>query len=142
MALWRWDETLASIAAKQAHRDQTQVIATSKSLHTLQMHWGVPFYLFLSLYGSLVLGQNEEFHEELTLRPLRDGRLASRFSFTTLLQGATPRDPETLSMEDDGALVSLCDVECLKHSSQRSITRYFPLRWDKYCESTRLLKCI
>ncbi|KAJ3555610.1 hypothetical protein NM688_g2479 [Phlebia brevispora] len=42
----------------------------------------------------------ESFDEELVLRPERDGRLVSRFAFTTVLDGAYPRDPETLGLED------------------------------------------
>ena len=66
------------------------------------MHFGTPLYLVLGICGVFALGRHEDFHEELTLRPLRDGRLASRFSFTTLLHDATPRDPETLLQEDSG----------------------------------------
>jgi hypothetical protein len=42
----------------------------------------------------------ESFDEDLVLRPLRDGRVLSRFAFTTLLHGAEPRDPSTLEEED------------------------------------------
>lgn len=51
---------------------------------------------------ALATGTSEEFHEELVIRPLQDGKLLSRFSFTTLLKGATPRDPQTLGTEDQG----------------------------------------
>ncbi|KAJ6599437.1 Gpi16 subunit, GPI transamidase component-domain-containing protein [Mycena sp. CBHHK59/15] len=43
----------------------------------------------------------ETFEEELTLRALRDGKVAARFSFKTLLEDATPRSPLNLSVEDD-----------------------------------------
>ncbi|KAJ6594185.1 GPI transamidase component PIG-T [Mycena capillaripes] len=43
---------------------------------------------------------DETFNEELTVRSLSDGRVASRFEFTTLLHGATPRNPQNLSTED------------------------------------------
>jgi hypothetical protein len=42
----------------------------------------------------------ESFDEDLMLRPLRDGRVLSRFAFTTLLHSAEPRDPSTLEEED------------------------------------------
>lgn len=42
----------------------------------------------------------ESFDEDLVLKPLRDGRVLSRFAFTTLLHGAEPRDPSTLGEED------------------------------------------
>lgn len=44
----------------------------------------------------------ETFEEDLVIRPLKDGRVASKFSFTTLLRDASPRNPETLGLEDDG----------------------------------------
>ena len=42
----------------------------------------------------------EYFDESLVLRPLNDGRVATRFSFTSTLGGATPRTLETLDEED------------------------------------------
>lgn len=56
--------------------------------------------LFLCL-GMVVAALSEEFNEELDLRPLPDGKAAARFSFSTLLKGATPRDPQTLGSEDE-----------------------------------------
>lgn len=49
----------------------------------------------------------EEFREELTLRPLQDGKLAAHFSFSTLLRGAVPRAPSSLGTDDTCARVSL-----------------------------------
>jgi phosphatidylinositol glycan class T len=63
------------------------------------------FSLFFAIAISLALGASvEEFDETLTIRPLRDGKVASRFSFKTLLKGATPRNPETLNKDDACAL--------------------------------------
>lgn len=42
----------------------------------------------------------EEYREELTLRPLVDGKLAAHFSFSTLLRSAVPRDPSSLGTDD------------------------------------------
>ncbi|KAF8139465.1 GPI transamidase component PIG-T [Mycena galopus ATCC 62051] len=42
----------------------------------------------------------ETFQEELVIRALPDGRVASRFEFSTYLHGATPRNPQNLSVED------------------------------------------
>jgi phosphatidylinositol glycan class T len=42
----------------------------------------------------------EEFREELTLRPLPDGKVAAHFSFSTLLRGAVPRAPSNLGTDD------------------------------------------
>ncbi|KAJ3998557.1 GPI transamidase component PIG-T [Lentinula boryana] len=44
---------------------------------------------------------NEEFEEHLSIKSLRDGRVTSSFSFTTLLRDAIPRDPRTLAFDDD-----------------------------------------
>lgn len=56
----------------------------------------------LSLCAIRVIASvfGESFQEELVLRPERDGRVVSRFAFMTLLSGASPRDPETLGLED------------------------------------------
>ena len=43
---------------------------------------------------------HEQFDEELVIKPLRDGRVAATFAFTTLLKGASPRDPHTLDLDD------------------------------------------
>ncbi|KAJ7747261.1 GPI transamidase component PIG-T [Mycena metata] len=43
----------------------------------------------------------ETFNEELAIRALPDGKVASRFEFSTLLHGASPRNPRNLSSEDD-----------------------------------------
>jgi phosphatidylinositol glycan class T len=44
--------------------------------------------------------EEEEFREELTLRPLPDGKVAAHFSFSTLLRGAVPRAPSSLGTDD------------------------------------------
>ncbi|KAG8216666.1 GPI transamidase component PIG-T [Butyriboletus roseoflavus] len=35
----------------------------------------------------------EQYHEDLTIRPLTDGKVVTAFTFTNLLGGASPRDP-------------------------------------------------
>jgi hypothetical protein len=42
----------------------------------------------------------EELREDLTLRPLPDGKVAAHFSFSTLLRGAVPRAPSSLGTDD------------------------------------------
>ena len=59
-------------------------------------------FVLLSVSIFLVHGQ-ELFQEELTLRPHRDGTVLGHFAFTTLLKGATPREPEPAHTEDDCA---------------------------------------
>ncbi|KAL0574317.1 Subunit of the glycosylphosphatidylinositol transamidase complex-like protein [Marasmius crinis-equi] len=66
----------------------------------------LPFHLFFTLVllscssTTLTLGL-ETFKEDLSIRSLRDGKVAASFSFRTLLRDATPRDPRRLSVDDD-----------------------------------------
>ena len=55
--------------------------------------------LCLTVLGSAT----EQFDEHLTIRTLQDGKVASKFTFTTLLKAASPRDPETLHTSDECA---------------------------------------
>ncbi|KAE9400530.1 Gpi16 subunit, GPI transamidase component [Gymnopus androsaceus JB14] len=60
------------------------------------------FVIFLLLSSVLCLEDTvEEFQEQLSFKSLRDGRVASTFSFKTLLKDATPRDPQTLALDND-----------------------------------------
>uniref|UniRef100_A0A8H7XKW9 Gpi16 subunit, GPI transamidase component n=1 Tax=Psilocybe cubensis TaxID=181762 RepID=A0A8H7XKW9_PSICU len=43
----------------------------------------------------------EIFNESLSLKTLQDGKVASKFTFTTLLKDAAPRDPSTLDSQDE-----------------------------------------
>jgi phosphatidylinositol glycan class T len=58
--------------------------------------------LIFLLSGSFVAvaAAAEEYREELTLRPLVDGKLSAHFSFSTVLPGAVPRDPSSLGTDD------------------------------------------
>jgi hypothetical protein len=84
---------------------------------------------------SLVLATSstptEQFDEELSIRPLRDGKVASRFSFTTVLKGVAPRDPATLGSNDECASINtfLADhfiYQQKKKPPQHNTIRYFP----------------
>lgn len=55
------------------------------------------FYLLVSALGTF---QREQFDEQLTIKSLRDGKVASKFSFTTILKGVSPRDPRSLGTDD------------------------------------------
>ncbi|KAG6917167.1 hypothetical protein DXG01_003603 [Tephrocybe rancida] len=44
--------------------------------------------------------QEEQFDEQLTIKSLRDGRVASKFAFTTILKDVSPRDPRSLGTDD------------------------------------------
>ncbi|KAJ7686941.1 Gpi16 subunit GPI transamidase component [Mycena rosella] len=69
----------------------------------MALHWKSCFILSLCfpLLAFSRSSSSETFDEELTVRAMRDGKVASRFSFSTLLEGATPRNPQNLSTEDD-----------------------------------------
>ncbi|KAJ4485920.1 Gpi16 subunit GPI transamidase component [Lentinula aciculospora] len=60
-------------------------------------------FLILLLLSSVFCLEDikEEFKESLSIKSLRDGRVASSFSFKTLLRDAIPRDPQTLAFDDD-----------------------------------------
>ena len=57
--------------------------------------------IVLNLCFTVLGSATERFDERLTLRTLQDGRVASKFTFTTLLKGASPRDPKTLDTSDE-----------------------------------------
>ncbi|KAG7097205.1 hypothetical protein E1B28_004576 [Marasmius oreades] len=61
--------------------------------------------LVLLLCSSTIALENlvleEEYTEYLSIRSLRDGKVASSFSFKTLLRDASPRDPRQLSFDDN-----------------------------------------
>jgi phosphatidylinositol glycan class T len=65
-----------------------------------------PIFLFLACHLSVVLHASplEQFDEELNIKTLEDGKVATHFSFRTLLRGATPRHPATLGASDICAL--------------------------------------
>lgn len=62
--------------------------------------WNIHYFLLASLCVP-TLAAVENFFEELSLRNLNDGKVASRFSFTTRLEGVSPRDPRTLGFDDE-----------------------------------------
>ena len=72
--------------------------------------WGCRICFTLGIWFTLGLAaaSHEQFQESLIIRPLRDGKLSSQFSFVTLVKDATPRNPETLGLEDDGELIGMC----------------------------------
>ncbi|KAI3596768.1 pigt protein [Moniliophthora roreri] len=70
----------------------------------MQFPWSAGWLCFLLLLCSPSIAQDnhdEEFKESLSIRSLRDGRVASSFSFRTLLKNATPRDPRSLTLNDE-----------------------------------------
>ncbi|KAK7468558.1 Subunit of the glycosylphosphatidylinositol transamidase complex-like protein [Stygiomarasmius scandens] len=67
------------------------------------MHWRPLCLLVLGLFPSFAqtTSPHEQFDEELVVKSFQDGRVASTFTFKTLLTDASPRDPRTLALEDD-----------------------------------------
>ncbi|RDX44133.1 Gpi16 subunit GPI transamidase component [Lentinus brumalis] len=64
-----------------------------------QYCWKTALVLVVQL--AAVGAASEQFDEDLTIRPLRDGKLSARFSFSSLLKDARPRDPQQLSNDDE-----------------------------------------
>ncbi|GJE92588.1 Gpi16 subunit GPI transamidase component [Phanerochaete sordida] len=60
----------------------------------------LPLSLLLLLVCS-ICSAKESFSERLVLSPNLDGTVTASFAFTTLLEGARPRDPAALAEEDD-----------------------------------------
>ncbi|KAJ2933429.1 hypothetical protein H1R20_g3680, partial [Candolleomyces eurysporus] len=61
--------------------------------------WG-----FIVLFNASCLCRaqlSEYFNEKLSIKPLKDGKIASTLTFTTVLKNGTPRDPELLHTEDE-----------------------------------------
>ena len=62
------------------------------------MKWYIVYFFLIRCLRANAA--EEEYREELTLRPLVDGKVAAHFSFSTLLHGAVPRAPSTLGTDD------------------------------------------
>ncbi|RXW15811.1 hypothetical protein EST38_g10042 [Candolleomyces aberdarensis] len=61
--------------------------------------WG-----FIVLFNTSCLCRaqlSEYFNERLSIKPLKDGKIASTLTFTTVLKNGTPRDPGLLHTEDE-----------------------------------------
>lgn len=95
----------------------------------LAIHGALILSLILRRYyvSALTAPSRELFDEELSIRPLRDGKVATRFSFTTSIEGTAPRDPETLGGEDEGTTLLL--VNACRRSNEETAQHYtvFPL---------------
>ena len=76
-----------------------------RSSLTLSMTTSIVEVLLLAIaivQPYICVQASEIFNETLTIRPLRDGRVSTRFSFVTTLEHAMPRAPETLNVSDSG----------------------------------------
>ncbi|KAF5360885.1 hypothetical protein D9756_004535 [Leucocoprinus leucothites] len=58
------------------------------------------FLLFSTLFNNGYGWSSEIFSESLKIAPLPDGRVSTTFSFNTVLEGALPRDPRSLTSQD------------------------------------------
>jgi GPI-anchor transamidase subunit T len=71
--------------------------------------WKTKFLLCLTLcLSTYQTSTREYFDEHLTIKSLRDGKVASRFSFKTVLQDVFPRNPQTLGLDDVCAFFEYC----------------------------------
>jgi hypothetical protein len=78
----------------------TQVTESrSPMFSSRQLIW--PATLLNFCLQVLAFTANERFDEKLTITTLQDGKVASKFTFTTLLKGVSPRNPMTLDEEDE-----------------------------------------
>lgn len=75
----------------------------SRHMHTVGKRWNAwrAACLLLAVTASAQHTKKEAFAENVSLRTLPDGRVATTFTFTTVLNDATPRDPRTLASDDD-----------------------------------------
>ena len=88
------------IAELQIQRTTT-VTRRPRHFNRMKGGWRTKFILYLTLcLPALASPTRERFDEQLTIKSLRDGKVASKFSFKTILQGISPRNPETLGNDD------------------------------------------
>jgi len=89
-----------------------------------------------------VLAFYERFDESLTINTLQDGKVASKFTFRTLLKGASPRNPKSLDEEDDCEWSGVHNPSRrLNDAPQRSITLYSLSLLDRSFENMQLRNC-
>ena len=58
----------------------------------------ISFFLLALISRGLA---EEFFDEKIVLKPLKDGKVASTLTFTTVLKNASPRSPQKLHQDDD-----------------------------------------
>lgn len=70
------------------------------------MYFALATLVLASVTQCLASRNHEEnYSEKLTLRPLRDGKVAASFGFTTSLYNAVPRTPDSLNQDDERAYI-------------------------------------
>ena len=105
----------------------------------MQHGWKRQVLFVFTFLASLVAGNSdaEQFDEELVLKPLRDGKVAATFTFSTLLKGASPRDPSTLDLDDECNVTAPCmpatGTDLGSFYSQLNIIHYSLFHWAKSC---------
>jgi hypothetical protein len=91
--------SLAKITVKRCTNHVTHLF-----LRQLEMVRGsVWISLAYLLTPSFCLHRLENYKEDLRVKPLRDGRVSTTFSFLTVLEDAVPRHPTTLELPDERA---------------------------------------
>ena len=87
------------------------------------------YHLLIQYSGLDGVGVAEEdYQEELTLRPLIDGKVLAHFSFSMLLHGAVARSPNTLGTDDTctPARITFYLIYCLTDARYSAALWYFP----------------
>jgi hypothetical protein len=79
----------------------------------------------LSFYVRGISALSEQFHESLSIRPLRDGKVITKFSFTSGLMAA-PRNPESLDQDDRCEFVSYEACHILTELTYSTALHRFP----------------
>ena len=79
----------------------------------------------------------EQYHEDLAIRPLTDGKVVTAFTFTTLLGGASPRDPRDSESSGGHTSPVLAHIMLTNGRPKPSITPSFHSLSAKSCASTQ-----
>ena len=79
----------------------------------------------------------ERYHEDLAIRPLTDGKVVTTFTFTTLLGGASPRDPRDSESSGGHTSPVLAHIMLTNGRPKPSITPSFHSLSAKSCASTQ-----
>ena len=108
---WSRISTLMVVAQKAALRREPVDERDHALRHTADVLLTFMYFTFLPLLVALASGtkclashtHEEDYSEAPTLRPLRDGKLAASFVFTTSLHDVIPRTPNSLGEDDTRA---------------------------------------
>src|SRR5882762_1453783 len=92
-SVWSAHRSRISLSRKASSANAHLVIGHVPVTTTLDKMWphlSIALPCLILSARTAVAYRTEEYNEELTLRPLPDGKLAARFAFSTVLKGAAP----------------------------------------------------